>query len=188
MIATTVRHLSFEEYLLYDDGTDNRYELVNGELVLMNPPTGRHALMIKFLERQFDAEIERLGLRWIAMRDTGVRTGVSSSRLPDINIMTLDQFERVLDRSAVLETPVLLSVEVVSPGSGVTDYRYKRTEYAAARTSEYWIVDTFAQRVSVLTLEEGLYETTEFRGETRIISKILPELNLTAKSILEANL
>lgn len=186
MISTTVRHLNFEEYLLYDDGTDNRYELVNGELVLVNPPTGRHALIIKFVERQFDAEIERLGLGWIAMRDIGVRTGVSSSRLPDVNVMTLDQFERVLDRSAVLETPVLLSVEVVSPGSGATDYRYKRTEYAAARTAEYWIVDTFAQKVSVLTLVEGLYEVAEFQGETRIISQAFPELSLSAKSILGA--
>jgi len=34
--------LSFEECLAYNDGTDNRYEFVDGELILMNPPTGRH--------------------------------------------------------------------------------------------------------------------------------------------------
>ncbi len=33
--ATTL--LSLEEYLAYDDGTDNRYELVDGKLVAMPP-------------------------------------------------------------------------------------------------------------------------------------------------------
>jgi Uma2 family endonuclease len=28
--------LSFEDYLKYDDGTDTRYELVNGELIPMS--------------------------------------------------------------------------------------------------------------------------------------------------------
>lgn len=32
MTQTPVK-LSFEEYLIYDDGTDKRYELVDGELV-----------------------------------------------------------------------------------------------------------------------------------------------------------
>lgn len=187
MISTTVRHLSFEEYLLYDDGTDNRYELVNGELVLINPPTGQHSFILKFLERTIDQEISHLGLSWVSLRESGIRTGVNSSRLPDLVVMTVEQFNEIFSKSAVLETPALLAIEAVSPGSGATDYRYKRTEYAA-RTPEYWIVDTFAPKVSVLTLEEGLYETTEFKGEARMKSKILPELNLTAKSILETKL
>ncbi len=31
-IAKVKNKLSFQEYLNYDDGTDNRYELVDGEL------------------------------------------------------------------------------------------------------------------------------------------------------------
>lgn len=33
--ATTL--LSLEEYLAYDDGTDNRYELLDGKLIKMPP-------------------------------------------------------------------------------------------------------------------------------------------------------
>lgn len=39
-IAT--QKLTFEEYLAYDDGTDTRYELVDGELVPMSLGTGKH--------------------------------------------------------------------------------------------------------------------------------------------------
>jgi Uma2 family endonuclease len=186
MTFTTVKHLSFEEYLLYDDGTDNRYELVDEELVLVNPPTGQHSFILKFLERTIDQEISRLGLSWVSLRGSGIRTGVNNSRLPDLVVMTADQFNEIFDKSAVLETPALLAIEVVNPGSGATGYRYKRTEYAAARTAEYWIVDMFAQKVSVLTLVEGLYEAAEFQGEVRIISQTFPELSLSAKNILEA--
>lgn len=38
MTSITLQHLTFEEYFTYNDGTDDRYELVNGELVLMPPP------------------------------------------------------------------------------------------------------------------------------------------------------
>jgi Uma2 family endonuclease len=34
-MTTTRKKLTFEEYLDYDDGTDNRYELVDGELVAL---------------------------------------------------------------------------------------------------------------------------------------------------------
>jgi len=64
MIQTTTKtKLTFEEYLTYNDGTDNRYELEEGELILMNPPTFDHGLIIHFLTNAFEAEINRLNLR-----------------------------------------------------------------------------------------------------------------------------
>ena len=34
---TAITLLTLEEYLAYDDGTDNRYELVDGKLTVMLP-------------------------------------------------------------------------------------------------------------------------------------------------------
>lgn len=186
MKSSAIGHLSFEEYLIYDDGTDSRYELVDGVLMLMNPPTGQHSLILKFLERTFDQEIKRLGLPWISLRESGIRIGLRTSRLPDLSVMSIDQFNQIFHKSAVLETPPQLVVEVVSPSSDIIDYRYKKTEYAAARVPEYWIVDTAAPKVSVLTLVEGLYETSEFQEEELITSKTFPQLRLMARNILEA--
>ncbi|NET55543.1 MAG: hypothetical protein F6K47_05045 [Symploca sp. SIO2E6] len=36
-MAYTPVKLNFEQYLEYDDGTDNRYELFSGELIPMAP-------------------------------------------------------------------------------------------------------------------------------------------------------
>jgi Uma2 family endonuclease len=40
MVQLKQRFQSFEEYLSYDDGTDNLYELFNGELIEVPPESG----------------------------------------------------------------------------------------------------------------------------------------------------
>jgi len=71
MVQITKRLYNFEEYLVYNDGTDKSYELVDGELVEVPPATGRHAKISRFLFKQFDNEIERLTLPWIISWDIG---------------------------------------------------------------------------------------------------------------------
>ncbi|MEM6433863.1 MAG: Uma2 family endonuclease [Cyanobacteria bacterium P01_D01_bin.115] len=41
--------LTFEAYLAYDDGTDNRYELVDGALVAMPPESPENLNLARFL-------------------------------------------------------------------------------------------------------------------------------------------
>ncbi|HAC62590.1 MAG TPA: hypothetical protein DCF68_03400 [Cyanothece sp. UBA12306] len=50
MIQTSKKIYSFENYCNSSDESDNRYELVDGSLILMNSPTLRHFLLAKFLE------------------------------------------------------------------------------------------------------------------------------------------
>jgi Uma2 family endonuclease len=177
---------TFEEYLAYDDGTDNRYELVDGRLEVMNPPTFRHLLIAKFAEQIFDTEIKRLGLRWVCFREAGIRTGWRKSRLSDLYIVPVEQVREFLDRSAITEIPPLLAVEVVSPDSVSRDYRFKRSEYAALEIPEYWIVDPMKSKVTVLLWEEGLYEETVFTGNQNIVFRTFPELLLTVEQVLAA--
>ncbi|MCT7950276.1 Uma2 family endonuclease [Ancylothrix sp. C2] len=186
MTLTTQRLYSFEEYLKYDDDTDKRYELVDGRLELINPPTFRHLLIAEFINNTFDAEINRLNLPWLCFQKAGVRTGPRKSRLTDIYILRKDQILDFLDSSAITETSPILTVEVVSPDSIKRDYRYKRSEYAALEVSEYWIVDTLEQKLTVLLLEEGLYEETIFTAPQTIISRTFPELCLTVEKVLAA--
>lgn len=182
----TEKLFTFEEYLVYDDGTHNRYELVDGKLELMNPPTFRHLLLAKFLEQVLDAEIRRLSLPWLCFREAGIRTGWRKSRVSDLYIVPVEQVRDFLDRSAVTEIPPLLAVEVVSPESVSRDYRYKRSEYAALEIPEYWIVDPIESKVTVLLWEDGLYEETVFTGSQNIVSRTFPELRLTVEQVLAA--
>jgi Uma2 family endonuclease len=188
MIQTQKKLYTFEEYLNYHDGTDLKYELFNGELIPMPTASGLHVLIMVFLFKQFDAEIQRLGLNWITIpSNVGVRTGETKSRIPDLVILSEIQRESIRTMSsAVLEVPPILAVEIVSPGNSQDDYRYKRSEYAVREIPEYWIVDPIQSKVSVLLLVEGFYEVTEFTGDQVIISQTFPELTLTVEQILAA--
>ncbi len=193
-IAT--RKLTFKEYLAYDDGTDTRYELVDGELVPMSLGTGKHGGIAEFLNDQFRDQIKLRNLPWTSKQMVvGVRSprgrSWDTSRIPDVTVLTLTQWEAMSDREAVInlnEPPPILVVEVVSPSTKADDYRSKRAEYGLLEIMEYWIVDPLEAKVTVCVLEHQFYDSTEFRGDELIQSPTFPDLNLTAAQILVGRL
>jgi Uma2 family endonuclease len=195
-MTTTTNRLTLEEYLKYDDGTDTRYELVNGELVPMSLGTGKHGAILKFLERTFDAEAAQMGQEWTALAGVvGVRSPRAGRwdtvRVPDVVVIPLEQWRNLQNREAVIELnepSPLLVVEVVSESTKSTDYRAKRAEYSVLDIPEYWIVDPLNAKVTVLTLVEGWYDAAEFVGSDWVRSGTFPNLELTAEQVLAGNI
>jgi Uma2 family endonuclease len=193
-MTLTTKKLTFAEYLQYEDGTDNIYELVDGELVAMLG-TGKHGAVTEFLNDKFKDEAKRKGHPWTSK---DMRIGIRSprggrwdtSRIPDITVLTIEQWKSLSNREAIIElgeAPPILVVEVVSESTKNTDYRSKRSEYAVLDIPEYWIVDPLSDIVTVCTLTEGFYDAVEFRGEERIVCATFPELELTAAQVLLAD-
>lgn len=157
-IAT--RKLTFAEYLGYSDGTDTCHELVDGELVAMSLGTGRHGRIIKFVDDALSAEIQQSGPGWTVQRLT---VGVQSPRgyrwdtcrIPDVTVLTLEQWSDMDDREAVIlahQAPPKLVVEVVSLSTQTEEYRAKWVEYSALDIAEYWIVDPLQNTVRFVFL------------------------------------
>lgn len=194
-MTTTSSKLSFEDYLTYDDGSDTRYELVDGDLVPMSLGTGKHGAIIEFLNDQFRDEIRRQQLPWTSKpMMIGVRSPRGrrwdTSRIPDVMVLPMAQWEAMSDREAVIdlhEPPPLLVVEVVSESTQADDYRSKRSEYGLLEIPEYWIVDANAAKVTICNLEHQFYDSTEFRAEQRLVSSTFPELKLTATQVFSTS-
>lgn len=188
MVNLLTKTYSFEEYLNYHDNTDYKYELVNGELKVMPTASGLHALILHFIFKMLETEIDRLQQQWKAMPGTvGVRTAQNKSRIPDLVILTSEQCEEIKQMAtAVLQSPPLLALEIVSPGNPEDDYRYKRSEYAVTEIPEYWIIDPQQQKVSILLLVSGFYDVMEYQAEETVKSLLFPELQLTVNQILQA--
>ena len=191
-MTTTTDKLTFAEYLNYNDGTDRRYELVNGELIPMSLGTGQHGAIIKFIERILETEISTLSKDWIVLPGLiGVRSPRGgrwdTCRIPDISVIPNEQWKTLQTREAVIEfnqSPPLLVVEVVSESTKTVDYRTKRGEYGVLDIPEYWIVDPLLSKVTIFTLNEGWYEPIEFEGVDLIQSPTFPNLHLTVEQIL----
>lgn len=190
-MTTTTQKLTFEQYLNYDDGTDTRYELVDGEPVPMGIGSGLHGEIMHFLETLFNTEIERLHRSWIARKAlTGVRSPCAgrwdTSRIPDVTIISPEQWQALRQREAVIELhkpPPLLVVEVISESTQSVDYRTKRSEYAVLNIPEYWIVDSLEQVVTLCNLVEGFYDVSEYRNDDHLLSPTFPNLVLTAEQV-----
>jgi Uma2 family endonuclease len=52
-MVTTPKYMTLEEYLNYDDGTDTRYELVNGELFEVPSESDLNNLIAIYLLSKF---------------------------------------------------------------------------------------------------------------------------------------
>ena len=190
--AITQSKLTFEEYLSYDDGTDNRYELVDGELIALPPESGRNAWIAFGLAIQL---VNLLGLKRVAHNSCEVQVpvlkpGYAENRYPDLLVLKEEHIELTQKRLTITlkMPPPDLVVEVVSPGkvNRERDYTAKREQYAARGIPEYWIVDPQAEVFIVLELKAGAYvEVGRFRGNERIISPGFPELELTAEQVLQ---
>lgn len=184
-VTAILRKMTLEEYLTYDDGTDRHYELDEGYLILMPPATGRHELIASLLLTYFSQAIQYQGSGLIAYA-SGVEflTRPQQPRKPDVCLISRSQVQAIWGVSAILSTPPVLAVEVVSPESVKRDYQTKRREYAQAGVAEYWIVDPLQEKVTVLLLTDGSYLTQEFVGDQVVRSQLFPDWKIKVEQIL----
>jgi Uma2 family endonuclease len=167
----TQRRMSLEEYLAYDDGTDTRYELVDGVLVAMGAENSLNPEISSFLFAVF------LGLgipyfRIIIGHQIGGSSTKATARQPDLIVHSDESRAALFKDGRILRTgepAPLLVVEVVSNGvkdkqSHARDYTEKSREYAERGIPEYWIIDPDRLVVNIGRLVNGDYSFAMFQG------------------------
>lgn len=183
------KRFTFEEYCAYEDGTDNRYELVQGYLQLMSPSAALHIAICQFLVHIFNRLFSRAQLPLQASREIGVRIQQNTCRIVDVCVNQRDRWQQMIQQEEVgifllAQTPLLV-VEVASTNFK-EDYETKAQEYALVGIPEYWIVNSKRENLRLCTLNppSTTYTYREFGKGERIISKVLPQLELTVDEVL----
>ena len=189
MVQTRPRFYSFDDYLAYDDGTENFYELFNGELIQVPPESGYNTSVAFFLSIQLAALVGHLRVRLHGL-ELEVR-GEPKNRYPDLTVIQPEHIELLAKRNTIRLTmpPPLLVVEVVSPGElqWERDYVAKRAQYEDLGIAEYWILNPQDQTILVLAQGGQGFETLgTFAGDRPLESAQLAELNLTAAQLFAA--
>ena len=137
-----VRRWTREEVLaLPDDG--NRYELIDGELLVTPSPRVVHQLAVWALYDRVQPYVQahRLGRTGLAPSDLDLESGQFVQ--PDLFVGSLYQ-GRLPREWPEFRVPLLIA-EVLSPSTALTDRIKKRRRYQASRVGEYWIVDVDAR-------------------------------------------
>lgn len=186
MTQAKVRFQSFEEYLSYNDGIENFYELFNGELIAVPPESGFNVEIANLL---FAVLLPIVGPR--RLRGHGLELevrGEPKNRYPDLTVIREEHIEQLRSRNTIRLSmaPPLLVIEVVSPGElqRERDYIAKRIQYKNCGIPEYWIVDPQTETILVLMLEgEQYHEFGTFEGEQSLESVQFGALDLTAQQL-----
>lgn len=192
MSSVTKPRMTFEEYLTYDDGTDHRYEWIDGVLTEMPTESELNAWLSLALQLYFiqtGLVKPRLTHRYNCEIEVPVlKPKQARNRFPDFVILRPEHIALTQTRLTIrLDMPAPLFVmEVVSPGqtNRIRDYEDKRDQYQARGISEYWVLDPEQQCVTVLSLVDGQYQETIFQGIDRIISPLFPRFALTVEQVL----
>ncbi|MGF1672994.1 MAG: Uma2 family endonuclease [Rivularia sp. (in: cyanobacteria)] len=198
------KSVSFEEFIEWYPNNEIRYELRKGIIIEMPPPTGEHENVIGFLAEKITIEYVRLGLPYRIPKTGLVKTPDNDSTYsPDILLVNHDNLasEPLWKKQSTLiqAASIPLVVEVVST-NWRDDYHDKFGDYEEMGIPEYWIVDYAAfggkrfignpkqRTITICELVDGEYQTTQFTGDSQLVSPLFPDLNLTAQHIFDSAL
>lgn len=149
---------TFADVLSWDE--NERIEIIDGEAVMMAPPSRVHQEIVAELTRQFGNYLEGkrcrvypapFGVR-LFERDGESPENVDTMVEPDISVVC---DRNKLDKNGCKGAPDLI-IEILSPSTQRHDRLVKLDLYQRAGVREYWIVDPENQTVQVLLLSNSL--------------------------------
>jgi Uma2 family endonuclease len=158
-VTTLPRGRAFTEddlWALPDDG--NRYELVDGALIVTPSPITIHQIVVGKLYTALEAACPATHLVLMAPYD--VRISATTVLQPDLVLARREAF----GPKNLPGTP-LLAVEVLSPSTRHIDLGLKRSRYEAAGCASYWVVDPDLPSVTAWEMgSSGYLEAGNARG------------------------
>lgn len=156
----TTPKLTYQDYA--NLAGDERYELLNGELVpVPSRNTAHQTVSIALVSRMYPFVKEHdLGQVFHAPYD--VLFTDTDVVQPDI-LFVSNEREHIRTPANIQGAPDLI-VEILSPSSSRRDWRDKRELYAEHGVREYWIVDPVHRLVWTFPLRDGVLEPRGTEG------------------------
>lgn len=150
---------TYEDYKSLPESETERYELLEGELVMVPSPGFEHqyasgnlfSLLHSFVRQH------RLGIVLDAPFDV-VLGDPGDERVVQPDILFISKARRKIIHDEEIRGAPDLIVEILSPSTAERDRTLKKKLYAKYGVREYWIVDPQARTIEVLTLGERGYE------------------------------
>lgn len=149
-----VRWITADLELLPDNG--NRYEIIDGELLVTRVPHWKHQRTCGRIFSALDAWSQSTGLGQAAI-NPGIIFSDADNVIPDVVWVSNERLDVLLDDAGHLTAAPDLVIEVLS--SGVENERRDREAklklYSSRGVQEYWIADWQKQQIEVYRRERA---------------------------------
>jgi len=187
MMATNTKiKFTYRDYKSLPQSETKRYELMDGELIMVPAPFPYHQKVsgnLEYILRQF-IQSRNLGFVYHAPCDV-----VLSDRdvvQPDIFFISKGR-SQIITRENIKGAPDLI-IEILSLSTAEYDRTYKRTLYARSGVKEYWIVDPNEREIEVMTLGEKGFETVgvyKYKKGAQVKSPLLQGLVIDLSRVFQ---
>jgi Uma2 family endonuclease len=139
-IVPNVR-MNVDEFLAWSERqpAENRYELVDGEVIPMSPERYRHSLVKFEAAKALDAAVKAAGVPCRVLPDgPGVVINDRTTRVPDASVRYRGRAKQNPE-STVLAAPLIV-LEVVSPSTERDDLGDKLVEYLSVPSIHHYLI------------------------------------------------
>jgi Uma2 family endonuclease len=158
--------LTYEDYR--NTPEDERYELLDGELVMSEAPRIVHQRANVKLVSRMERFVEEGDLGEVFHAPTDVVLSETAVVQPDL-LFVSNERAHIITEQNIQGAPDLV-VEILSPSTANRDWTIKRELYAAHGVKELWIVDPDARIVWVMLLRDGDFRHMRVYGEGQSLS------------------
>ena len=175
---------TYEDYLTTPE--DERYELLDGDLIMVPAPNIKHQRVQLELATQLSHFIKNRALGELLIAPCDVVLSDTNIVQPDLLFVSREREHLLSDGEKVRGAPDLV-VEILSPSSADKDRGLKRELYGRYGVTEYWIVDPIAETVSIHRQRGGVLAVTDMfgRGQT-LRSPLLAGLELRLDDVFSS--
>ncbi|HCF50458.1 MAG TPA: prevent-host-death protein [Syntrophomonas sp.] len=141
----TTRKVSYEEYMTLVDSSDQRYELIDGEIYLLASPSFKHQIVVNEISWHFYNYFKGKPCRSLTSPFDVRLFGFATKFEEDPNVVQPDvvvicDLDKVNESDKYEGVPALV-VEVLSPSTKGKDMVTKLNLYMKSGVSEYWVVN-----------------------------------------------
>jgi len=155
MVAEATRpKFTYADYLIAPD--DARYELLDGELIMVPAPNVWHQSASIYLSHNMVSLILSVGIGYVFAAPIDVYFTDTDVVQPDLVFISNARAHIITDDN-IRGAPDLV-VEILSPSTEQRDRVFKRSLYARHGVKEYWLADTRRK-----TIEQLLLDGDDFR-------------------------
>ena len=180
MVATS-RPLTYEDRLdMPDDG--QRYEIIDGELIVTPAPAIKHQRALRSLIRVLGAFAYETGRGELVLPPFDVVLGHYNIVKPDLLLIASEPGHIPGDHDK-FESPPDLAVEVSSPISLRIELVRKSAFYARCGVPEYWIADPERRRMVINYLQDKQYVPVESDANGWLASRVFPGLRVDPSEV-----
>ena len=158
--------LTYADYCLTPD--DERYELLDGELIVAPAPNSAHQRVDAKLGWRLAQFVEQRGVGQVFFAPYDVVLSETDVVQPDLLFIS-NEHAYIITSANACGAPDLV-VEILSPSTAERDRTFKRALYARYGVREYWLVDPDAQTVTVLLLDDGDFAEVARYGAGQVLS------------------